>query len=304
MSSQAPARATNSAMATELMGKLFVPEEIGASIASYRPRPTDIVITPFSKCGTTWLQQTFHTLRTEGDMDFDDISRVVPWIELGNAHGIDLNATQRAEPRGFKSHMAYSQIPKGAKYVVCVREPKDAFVSLFRFMEGWFVEPGSITIEEFAQGWLRERKEDPGYWGHLLSWWEQRDNPNVLLLSYAHMLEEPAAHIRKLAEFAEIPLSDDLLSLTLERSSLSYMLAHKTKFDDAMNRARSEERCNLPPGSDAAKVRVGGVDTHKKELTPALSQRIDAVWQERVTPITGHKNYDQLEADIRRRNAG
>ena len=38
------------------------------SIAAYKPQPTDIVITPFGKSGTTWTQQIFHTLRTRGDM--------------------------------------------------------------------------------------------------------------------------------------------------------------------------------------------------------------------------------------------
>src|SRR5690349_3987610 len=77
-------------------GKLFQPQQIAASIQSYHPRPTDIVIAPYGKCGTTWLQQTFHTLRTRGDMDFDDISRVVPWIETAQACGLELDAPQRA----------------------------------------------------------------------------------------------------------------------------------------------------------------------------------------------------------------
>src|SRR5579872_4992478 len=122
-------RARSLAEMKRLQGGFVKPDEIGASIKAYRPRPTDVVISPFGKCGTTWLQQTFHTLRTRGDMDFDDISRVVPWIETAGPLGLDIEAPQRAEPRGFKSHMSYGPIPKGARYVVCVRDPKDAFVS-------------------------------------------------------------------------------------------------------------------------------------------------------------------------------
>ena len=292
------ARATSSAQAAKLLGKLFVADEIATSVASYRAEPTDIIISPYSKCGTTWLQQIFHTLRSGGDETFDDISRVVPWIEMAGALEIDINAPQTHQPRGFKSHLDYARVPQGAKYVVCLREPKDAFVSLFRFMEGWFIEPGAIGIEEFAQGWLFDRDPQSGYWGHLLSWWEQRNNPHLLLLCYRHMLQEPEQHIRTLAEFIGLPLSNDLLALTLERSSLDYMLAHKNKFDDALMRRKSEERCGLPPGSDAAKVRVGGVNTHAQVLPAKLVQRIDAVWQERITPITGHSSYAALEADI------
>ena len=148
MDAIAPRRARTMAEWGELRRPMFGPTDVPDAIKSWRPRPTDIVITPFGKCGTTWLQQTFHTLRTRGDMDFDDISRVVPWIETAKVVGFDVEAPQRAEPRGFKSHLAYDghpSIPKGAKYVVSLRDPKDALVSMHKFMEGWFLEPGAVA---------------------------------------------------------------------------------------------------------------------------------------------------------------
>jgi hypothetical protein len=202
------------------------------------------------------------------------------------------------------SHLSYYEVPKGAKYVVSLREPKDAMVSLYRFMEGWFLEPGAISISDFAQGRLANGGREPGYWQHLLSWWEQRDNPDVLLLSYEHMAAEPEMHVRKLAAFCGIALDDDLLSLALERSSFDYMLLHKDRFDDAMMRTLTEERCNLPPGSDSAKVRKGGVGGHKSEMPADLAATLDAIWTDVVTPKTGFADYASFEAEIRRRNAG
>ena len=172
--------------------------DMAGAIADYHPRSSDIVISPFAKCGTTWLQQTFHTLRTGGDMDFDDISRVVPWIETSRLLGINLEAPQRATPRGFKSHLAWDKIPKGARYVVSLREPKDALVSMHRFMEGWVLEPGAVKVEEFAAARFTA-EEGKGCWAHLLSWWGQRNNPNVLLLSYEHMVADPERTVRRLA---------------------------------------------------------------------------------------------------------
>jgi hypothetical protein len=286
-----------------LVGKMFVLEEVDAALQSYQPRPTDIIITPYGKCGTTWLQQVFHTLRTRGNMDFDDISRVVPWLETATGLEIDLNAPQRAEPRGFKSHLAYTHVPKGARYIVSLRNPKDAFVSMFRFMEGWFIESGTVPIEHFFQGWKAGGPEGGGYWHHLTSWWEQIDNPDVMLVTYEHMVVEPEAHARKVADFCGIPLDDALLALTLERSSLAYMLEHKDKFDDAMNRALSETRCNLPAGSDSAKVRKGSVGGHKKELPAEIAEEMDAIWAERITPELGFADYAALDAEVRRRNS-
>ncbi len=290
-----PHRARSLAEMREIQSRMAAPQDGTNGVKSYRPRPTDVIITPFGKCGTTWLQQTFHTLRTRGDMDFDDISRVVPWIETAKVVGLDLEAPQRAEPRGFKSHLDYGAIPKGAKYVVSLRDPKDALVSMYRFMEGWFLEPGAVSIEAFLPHWM----QNDLYFKHLLSWWNVREDPNVLVFTYEAMTADPAGHIRRLAAFCGIPLDEALLALTLERSSIAYMLAHKDKFDDRLMREVSETRCNLPPGSDSAKVRKGGVGGHKTELPASVAAASDAKWTERVTPATGFADYAALEAAAR-----
>lgn len=282
------------------MGKMFDREKVVRSIAAYRPRPTDVIISPFGKCGTTWLQQIFHTLRTGGDMDFDDISRVVPWIETAELLGLDIEAPQRAEPRGFKSHLAFDDIPPGAKGIVSFRDPRDAFVSLYRFFEGWFFEPGTISIREFAANWVGGPDDGGnGYWRHLLSWWAQRDNPNVLILSYAAMNDDPEGHVRKVADFCGLPLDEALLAKTLEHSSLPFMLAHKDRFDDAMMRRVSEEVAGLPPGGDSSKVRKGGAGQHAHELTPDLIAAIDAKWTRLVTPVTGFADFAAMDAAVR-----
>ncbi len=300
MNDLAPRRARSLGEFGEVSGKLFRDEEIGASIASYRPRPTDVIISPFAKCGTTWLQQIIHCLRTGGDMDFDDISRVVPWIETARAANLDLEAPQRGEPRAFKSHLAYDDVPKGARYIVAFRDPRDAMVSLYRFMDGWFIEPGAVPLDDFVRMRLARSDERSGYWHHLNSWWAQRDNPDVLLLSYEQMNAQPEAAIRKVAGFCRLPVDDARIALALERSSLAYMLAYKDRFDDAILRLESERRCNLPPGADSAKVRKGG-STGRQELSDDLVAALDAKWAELVAPVTGLADYAALEAALRAR---
>jgi hypothetical protein len=298
MANEAPRRAQTAAEFGPLIGRMFVDDERERALAAYRPRPTDVIISPFGKCGTTWLQQTFHCLRTRGDMNFDDISRVAPWIETSVALDLDINAEQRANPRGFKSHLAYEDLPRGARYVVSLRDPGDALVSMYKFMEGWFMEPGAVPMEHFAFGWAANGR----YWRHLTSWWAQRDNPNVLLFSYEHMSDDPAGHIERLASFCGIALDRELLELTLERTSLAFMLAHKDKFDDLMMRRKSEERCNLPTGSDSAKVRVGG-SGRRALLSPQVAAMLDEAWTKDALPATGFASYAELEAALRKRVA-
>jgi len=264
---------------------------------NFKLEPTDVVITPYGKSGTTWLQQIVHGLRTRGDMDFDDISRVVPWLETSYDLGIDLYAPQRGHPRAFKSHLNWHEVPKGGRYIISIRDPKDVLVSGYRFMEGWFFEPGSISIEEHARnGFLDPEKRS--YWKHLRSWWEERQRADVLLLSYEAMRRDLALTVQTVAAFIGITLDDELFELVMEQSSLPFMLAHKDKFDDRLMREHSEKHANLPPGSDSAKVRVGGVGQHRYELPAALSAELDQIWQEEIEATLGFSSYQALCATL------
>src|SRR5690606_7936307 len=117
----------------------------------------------------------------------------------------------------------------------------------------------------------------------LVSWWQVRRDPAVLLLSYEQMHRDPEGTIRRVARHCGIALDDELLAITLRQSSLEFMLAHKHKFDDLRMRTLSEKRCGLPPGSDSAKVRLGRVGSHRDELPDEIRVAMDARWNEQIT---------------------
>jgi len=233
----------------KLQGQIFDRKLIAKGLA-LKLRPTDVVVTPWGKSGTTWTQQIVHTLRTRGDMDFDDISRVVPWIEMSPLLGIDLDAEQRANPRAFKSHLPAHLVPKGGRYINVVRNPADVLVSNFKFMEGWFFEPGSIDIAELAHKTFLKTND---YYKHLQSWWPRRHDPDVLFLAYELMLKDSRTSITRIANFIDVPLDDELLALTLEHSSIEFMLEHKDRYDDALMRELSERDGLLPFRQHAAR---------------------------------------------------
>lgn len=285
-----------------LLGMIITPEGFQKGLG-LRLRPTDIVVTPFGKCGTTWLQQMAHTLRTRGDMDFDDISRVAPWIESSTDLGLDLDAEQKAHPRIFKSHLDAHRIPRGGRYINCCRNPVDALYSMYRFMDGWFLEPGAVSPDEFARGSFIEAGTSPGnhggdYWTHLKSWWARREDPDVLFLAFEHMKDDLPGTIRRVAAFMEIHLDDELFTVTAKNASLAFMQRHMDRFDDRLMRERSVMVAQLPGDSDSSKVRAGKVGEARQHFSPEILAALDTIWHEQITKTLGFRSYEELIAAL------
>src|SRR6476661_2087197 len=129
-----PKRATSISELEAIFKNFRTPKGEAFGLA-YLPDPTDVFVVTPAKCGTTWMQQIVHGLRTRGSMDFDEITRVVPWIEMAKDMDIDIYGPQITKPRAFKTHKDMDTVPKGGKYICVLRDPKDAMLSLYRFFE-------------------------------------------------------------------------------------------------------------------------------------------------------------------------
>lgn len=269
---------------------------------AFQPRPDDVIITPWSKSGTTWLQQIVQSLRSGGDMGFDDISRISPWIEVADALGVDLDADQGWKPRTFKSHYSAIAVPKGARYLVSFREPRSVMVSYYRFYEGWLFEPGTVTIDEYVGG-HQDRERGKDYWTHIESWWGQRDADDVLLLSYELMKEDHRPAVAAIAGFLEIDADEDLIDLATEQSTLEFMLEHGDRFNDLLHRRRATEVGALPPGAGATKVTDGVFDPARYLLSPETVAAMDQNWHETMGTTFGLHSYDELVDAMRSESA-
>ena len=269
-----------------------------AAALAFRPRPTDVLIATFPKCGTTWLQQIVHGLRTRGSMDFDEITLVVPWLELALDLGIDPDAPQVAEPRAFKSHLSWYEIPKGGRYLAMVRDPKDVLVSLYHFHEGWRFEPGAIAMGDYARNFFLAPERGRRYWQYVASWWPQRGREDVLLLSYEAALADVPGTVRRIARFIECPLDDALLDIVVRQSSIEFMKAHGRQFDDHVVRAARNAANGLPPGGSSSKLRSGRVGDHVDTLPMDVREALDGIWLEEMEDRFGLGSYRDMLAAI------
>jgi len=259
----------------------------------------DVFITSWAKSGTTLMQQMFHQLRTAsagGDMDFDDISRVVPWDDTAYLLDFDMTAPQRAAPRGFKSHREYERLPAGQRYVVTLRDPKETFVSHYRFLDGWHLERGAVAMEDFMPLWLGGGPGGCDCFTHLLSWHARLGEADSLVMTYRAVVRDRAAAIRRLADFCDIAIGPAEEALVYERTSREFMAAHRDRFDDGMICRVLEEKAGVPATSDSTKVQATG--STLDALPPAIAEAIEAMWAERVAPVTGHADFASLAAEV------
>ncbi len=272
-------------------------EEGAAYAKSFKPRANDILIATFPKAGTTWMQQICHGLRTGGDMSFDEITHVVPWIEMAHTLSLDLNAEQMAEPRCFKSHDTWQDIAKGARYICVIRNPFDSAVSMYNFMNGWFLERNAIALNDFIPATFTAAYEKRGYWQHLISWWQQRNNPNVLFVTYEDMKNDLVFEVRRVAKFIAVN-DEQAITIATEQAHFKFMNAHNRQFDDHIVADVINVKAGIPADAGTSKVQQGTTGAHKQVLNDDNRDLLNRIWHETIEEKLGFTNYEELLADL------
>jgi hypothetical protein len=276
------------------MADQISPEGLQAA-QDYRAAPSDVFVVTPPKCGTTWMQQIVHGLRTRGSMDFDNINDVVPWLQLAHDTGRDLNASQGARPHAFKTHNPLGDVPAGGRYIVVVRDPRDALLSHYRFFEGAFFEAGSIDVETFATEFYLPRAR---VHQHVLAAWPRRDDPDVLMLCYENIKADLPGAVARVARFVDIPLDADLLETVVRQSDIRFMQQHGSKFDDLAVFEAMRHRMRMPPTDSMSKVVDGHVGASASRVPESTKQQLAAAWTADVTPSTGLTSYEALRQEL------
>ena len=267
---------------------------------NFKPRSDDVMVVTPPKCGTTWMQQILHQLRSGGDMSFDEIGDAVPFLEFAYDEEIDLNAEHNYQPRCYKTHAWYPYCPKGAKYVVIYREPCAAFYSYFNFLKGWLFQAGEASLYEFVRDFLvagsgvpKTKAEFPSYFVHLVSWWEHRNDSNVLLMFFEDMKDDLESAVRKVAAFIGIQ-DEEKIKKAMEMSSFEFMKKNDRKFSSTRTPRYRNEVMGLPRDQTISKVVSGSATKGRELMDKKTKEIIQAKWLEVVGKQIGLQNYDEL----------
>ncbi|PSC71632.1 sulfotransferase [Micractinium conductrix] len=274
----------------------------------FKPRSEDVMVVSPAKCGTTWLCQIVQSLRSRGDMDFEEINLEMPCVEMWHEYGLaGLEEPQRWQPCVFKTHFWHPDCPKGAgKYLYIVRDPMESGPSFYHFMNGWAFDADSISLDAFIREFFMWRGDaasplqNAGQWSNMASWYPRRGNDDVLWLHYEDLHADRHAAVRLIADFLGIGVDDaELQAIAVEQSSIEFMKAHPTKYDEHMLKAAVNGRSGRPADAgmgSGGKVREGRLGANKQQLTPELEAALQQRWTEYMLPRTGYGSY----ADMRR----
>ena len=208
----------------------------------YSPRPDDIVIATYPKCGTTWMQRLVGLLVFQTPEPIP-IMQISAWIDRRFPQPIEAVVAQieaQKHRRFLKSHLPLDGLPfyDDVKYIHVARDGRDACISFHnhgtsftnqmidalnksgleddaigRPYPGVPVDPG-----EFFHQWIT-KGEVPGhedgspsmsFFQFEKTWWKARDRPNVLLVHYNDLKSDLSTEMRRIADFLAISVAPDL----------------------------------------------------------------------------------------------
>ncbi|KAI2508577.1 sulfotransferase [Fragilaria crotonensis] len=246
----------------------------------YEAQPNDVFVVTYPKCGTTWMQHLVYLILNDGKplaadekMDF-----VFPHLEeVGNEF-----CSRAPLFRGFrliKTHLPFGMTPQNpkAKYIFVARNPKDCVVSFFHHTRG-FVKHYDFSegrFDVFFDLFLHGKVDFGDYFTTLRSWYDHKDDPNVLFLTYEDLRRDTRAGVLSLAEFLDpntyperLRQEGDIMDQILLHSSLESMKKDPSRF------------CSERPKEHPPFIRKGSVGEWDELLSDEQADLLDQMMRE------------------------
>ena len=253
----------------------------------YTPGRHDVIVVTYPKSGTNWMLQIAHQLIHHARGEFDHIHDVIPWPDIETMPGfmrryaIPLSqATEwQSAPermRVIKTHFSWDLIPYSpdAHYIAVIRDPKDVFVSSYYFLKDGVYGAAMPKLDTWYRLFLSKHFMMGGSWAaNAAGVWAERRRPNVLVLSFKSMKNDPCGTVQTVAAFLGIDAPPALVDEVCRLSLFGYMKGIDHKFHMGKMIPWRE------PGAMIRKGRQGG---SSELLTLERQREIDAHVQEEL----------------------
>jgi hypothetical protein len=192
-------------------------------LAEYGESESDIIVSTFSKSGTTWAQIILYQLTTPGSMDFDHLFDISPWIWYSALR--EVQPANPPSPRILKSHDDYRRFRGGRKgrFIFVLRDGRDVCVSLYHHRRNFKRYEG--TFEQHFHDFLYGTEYN--WFDHIRPWLENAYRLQIHYVRFEDLKRQFSDTVRGIAEFCEIDIDDAVMTRTRERCSFEAMKAHE-----------------------------------------------------------------------------
>lgn len=242
----------------------------------FEDRDDDIYIVTFLKSGTTWMQVILYNMLTDGNMDFEHIYDVSPWPSNQAFIGEKVEKINNLpSPRILKSHDLYDRFDSNskAKFIHIIRDGKDVAVSLYHHNKNYL--DYTTTLDKTFEQYFTGNKNGLDWFYYNKEWIENKNNLNVLYISYEQLKLDFNNTITKIADFLNIELTEQKIKNIKEHSSFEYMKEHEAKFGEVSKDKKIYNQF----------IRNGNIGEGKKDL----SQEQVNLFNERLNRIILNK---------------
>ncbi|KAM8884822.1 amine sulfotransferase-like [Synchiropus picturatus] len=248
-------------------------------LQDFEIRDSDIYLVTYPKSGTIWTQQiVISILNFDGEKkEYSNNSEEMPWLEYLEGREPD---SLSPSPRLFSSHLTPALMPPGlkekkAKMIYVMRNPKDVVGSFYHFHK---MSPNlelPQTFDQFLEKFLEGNVLCSSWFDHIRAWQQEKDNYNILMLSYEDMVLDLEAAVRKICKFLGRNLSDAQIQHVVHQSTFKNM-----KKDERANYKFAPEKI-----ISGDLMRKGKIGDWKNTFTVAQSERVDRLLQERLSDV-------------------
>ncbi|KAJ8763560.1 hypothetical protein K2173_002443 [Erythroxylum novogranatense] len=260
----------------------------------FHSKPTDILVASSPKCGTTWIKALIFASLNRNIYDFvthplitTNPHPLVPFLEKCLRR--NENTDSLPSPRLFATHLPYTFLPdyvkdSGCKFVYICRNPKDAFVSMWLFLNKVMsrYRPTEVSLQDAFEMFTKGASIFGPFWDHVLSYWNASlEAPyQVLFVMYENLQREPVAQVKRLAEFLDTPFS-----MEEEKAGVIQDIVKLCSFDNLNNLEVNKVDSNSDPSAiikNSDFFRKGKVGDWKNYLTPEMAACLDQITAEKL----------------------
>lgn len=189
-------------------------------------REDDIYIATYPKSGTTLMQMILYQLTTDGNLDFNHIYDVSPWIR--NASFRKQPPINLPSPRLIKTHdyhYEFSGRTKG-RFIYVYRNGMDVAVSLYYQQKNY--NKSDLEFDVFIKSFFKNKD----WFKHTRSWFDNKNKFKILYVSYEDLLNNKRDEIERIIDFCGLKAEQNAIDRAIEYSSFAHMKNCENKFGD------------------------------------------------------------------------